>query len=379
MPLTAYSISDEKEGDVEQLLRRLSAQFGQSITAVESVPEPWRNFIRQDLQCPCCFVIGAEVVREAVSRATGKPVRQACFRFATPGHREHCDFDNSESANTVPENLVSFNDPKTDLTKAVRELVGTGIELGLFNQRSIRNMREWFFDRKVQSMFIVTIDPRFPNWIDDLHRETFWANRGLPDGVTLTPEIAAMPDFSWRAEAARQQLARHPEHIEFLAAFRKQPNHFFSLTDKLASMARRSQGRPVFDPSSLETEYQKTCNLADFIAHNYAPLKDSKPKGIFAMNVLALAALLLFIRDWDLNLAISDFTRIAAAAGHSNQDLGNVMGLNPFHNYLAWKTLKQVQDFNIVVLEYTDLKAERLSIETEIRAKFGVPPVPSLP
>lgn len=373
MPLTAYSTSAEKESDVGQVLRRLSAQFRETITDVEDVPEPWRDFIRQDLQCPCCFVIGAELVKEAVSKATKRPVRQACFRFGNPKHREHCDFDSSETANSVPENLVSFNDSKSNLTRVIRELVGTGIELGLFSQRSIRDMREWFFNKKIQSMFVVTMDPRFPGLINDLYQEEYQARRGLPEGVTLTAEIVALPDFSLRAEVARQQLLRHPVYREFMDAFDRRPFYFFGVVDRMTSMARRYQGRPVFDPSTLEAEYKKTCDLSDFIANNYAPLKDSKPKDVFSESVLAFAALLLFVRGWDMDLAIADFVKIAASAGHSDQDLGNVMGLNPFHDYRAWKTLKQAQDFNIVVHEYTDLKAERQAIDAEIRLKFGLP------
>ena len=376
MPLTAFSISAQKEEDVGQILRRLSAQFGEPVTAVEAIPETWRAFMRQDLQCPCCFVTGSDLVKEALSRKTRKPVRQACFRFSNPKHRVHCDFDSSETANSVPENLVSFGDTRTLLTKSVRELVGTGIELGLFSQRSIRDMREWFFNKKIQSMFLVSLDPRFPKWIDELHRETFYADRGLPVGVAITPEIVALPGFSWRDAAARVQLARHPQHQEFLAAIRHKPNHFFGMVDRLESLAKRHQGRLVFDPTSLESEYKKTCDLANFIVQHHKPLRDSQSKGINAPLVLAFAALLLFVRGWDISLAISDFAKISAAAGHSNQDLGNVMGLNPFHDCRAFETLKAVQEFNILVEDYVDLKAERLAIEQELRAKFGAPPVP---
>jgi hypothetical protein len=158
MPLTAYSISAQKEEDVGQVLQRLSAKFGECVASVEAVPESWRAFMRQDLQCPCCFVTGAELVKEALSKVSKTPVRQACFRFSNPRHRDHCDFDSTETANTVPENLVAFSDSNSAITKAVRELVGTGIELGLFSQNSIRDMREWFFTKKIQSTFVVTLD-----------------------------------------------------------------------------------------------------------------------------------------------------------------------------------------------------------------------------
>ena len=379
MPLTAYSTSAEKESDIGQVLRRLSVQFGETITAVEDVPEHWRDFIRQDLQCPCCFVTGAELVKEALSKVNKKPVRQACFRFVRPKHREHCDFDSTETANTVPENLVAFLDSNSAMTRAVRELVGTGIELGVFSQRSIRDMREWFFNKKIESMFVVTLDPRFPKWMNELHRETIYARRSFPKGETLTAEMVAKPDFRWRDAAAQEQLRRHPEHQAFLDAFDKKRNPFFFEYNRIGTLARRSKGRPVFDPSHLESESRKTCQLAEFIAKNFKPLKDSTTrKGVTVPSVLALSALLMFVRDWDLDLASADFLKIAEAAGYSSQDLGNLMGLNPFHDFRAWQALKAVQEFNIEVPNYVDLKAERLVIEQELRAKFGAPPMPTL-
>ncbi|MDX4957826.1 hypothetical protein [Delftia acidovorans] len=372
MPLTVYSKFSEKESDVEQVLRRLSAQFGEQVTSIDKVPDHWREFMRQDLQCPSCFVTGAEVVREAVSSKTKKPLRQAFFRFSNPRHREYCDFDNSDYSNSEPENLISFNDSKTKVTRAIRELVCTGIELGIFSQRSIRDMREWFFKKKIQSMFVVALDARFPYWINELYYEAYKAKQGLPEGVSLTAEIAALHGFSLRAEVARQQILRHPSYQEFMHELDKRRFNFFGVIEQLASICRRYQGRSAFDPSSLEAEYKKTCELSEFVANNYSPLKDSKIKGNFVSSALAFSALLLFVRDWEVELALKDFSIIAARAGSSDTDLGNVMGLNPFHNYAAWKALKQVQEFKIIVPDYTDLKAERKTIDAEIRAMFGL-------
>lgn len=377
MPLTAYSTSAEREDDVEQILRRLSAQFGEPVTAVEAIPETWRAFMRQDLQCPCCFVTGADLVKEALSKATKKPVRQACFRFTNPKHREHCDFDTTATANTVPENLVAFSDSNSEMTKAVRELVGTGIELGLFSQKLIRDMREWFFNKKIQSMFVVTLDPRFPKWMNALYREKFHASRLLAKDVELTRELVSDPKFPWRAAVAREQLLRHPEYQAFSEAFEKKRNAFMLEYNRMGILARRSKGRPVFDPSLLQVEYVKTCQMAEFIAKNCKPLRRATSgKGITVSSVLALAALLMFVRDWDLDAAGADFLKILESAGRSNQDLGNVMGINPFHDFRAWQALKAIQEFNIHVPEYVDLRAERVAIEQELRARFGAPPMP---
>lgn len=373
MPLTAYSISHPGERDVEQTLNWISAKLGRPYTTGDAIPEAFRDYLRTDLQCPSCFVTGAELVLSA--KKTGKASRQSFFRFSIPGHKQHCDFGSPETANAVPENLVSLTESKSNLTRAVRDLVCTGIELGVFNQGSIRDMREWFFNKKVESLFEVTLDPRLFSWIFALQENSFRSWGALPAGVDITPEIAALPQFDWRAEAARRVMERYPQHEANMKAIREQRVATFGDAGKRAeSLAIRFHGRFMFDPSVLANEYGKTQSLANFIAHNYAPLKAAKGSSGTA-SVLAFSALLLFIREWDISSSISDFARIVAALGSANQTLGNVMGLNPFHDYEAWTTLKHMQDLNIAVPENIDIKAERVAEDVALRQQYGVPSI----
>ena len=375
MPLTAYSISHPGELDVEQTLHRLSAQFGQPYTSLDTIPEAWRDYLRTDLQCPSCFVTGAEVVRSATKK-TGKASRQSFFRFTTPGHKPHCDFGSPDTANDVPENLVSLTESKSKLTRAVRELVCTGIDQGIFSQISIRNMREWFFNKKVESLFVVTLDPRLYAWVWALEENFVLSSGGLPAGVPLTPEIAAWPQFDWRAEAARRVMERYPQRGTNIKAIINQRLGMFGPAGKRAeALTKRFQGRSVFDPTVLSDECSKTCALADFIGRNYTPLKAAKGNS-GTESVLAFSALLLFTRGWDIGKAIFDFVKIVAAVGSANQDLGNVMGLNPFHDYEAWRILKQLQGLDIAVPENIDIKAERMTMEVALRKQFGAPPMP---
>lgn len=375
MPLTAYSISHPGEHDVDQTLDLISAKFGQSYKRGDTIPEPLRDYLRTDLQCPSCFVNGAEIVRSAAKK--GKASRQSFFRFTTPGHRPHCDFGIPEMANTVPENLISLTESKSNLTRAVRDLVCTGIEQSVFSQVSIRDMREWFFNKKVESLFMITLDPRLFSWISELQKTSFIAMGALPTGAALTLEIAALPQFDWRAEAARRVMERYPQHGANMKTIMGQQVAMFGDAGKRAeALALRVQGRSVFNPTVLANEYSKARSLADFIGQNYAPLKSAKGNSATA-SVLAFSALLLFIRGWDVSLAISDFARIVAGVGGANQDLGNVMGLNPFHDYEAWKILKRMQDLNITVPENIDIKAERMAMEVALRKQFGKPPMPT--
>lgn len=374
MPLTSFSISQPGEFDVEQTLTRVSAQFGQTHTFADDIPENLRNYLRADLQCPSCFATGAEIVW--MGKKNGGSARQSFFRFTTPGHKPFCDFD-SQAANFVPENLVSFMQSRSNLTRAIRQLICTGIEQGVFNQVSIRDMREWFFNKKVESHFVVTLNPRLIPWLETLQKNVFMSSGALPTGAFLTSEIAALAQFNWTAEAARRVMERYPEHEANMKAIRNQSITIFGDAGKRAqSLAQRFAGRLVFDPTVLANEYKKTKSLAAFISHNYLPLKSVSEASATA-SVLAFSALLLFVQGWNVSQAASTFARIAAAVGGANQGLGNVMGLNPFHDYSAWKIVKRLQDLNISVPDNIDIKSERTAVEAALREQFGAEPMPS--
>jgi hypothetical protein len=92
-----------------------------------------------------------------------------------------------------------------------------------------------------------------------------------------------------------------------------------------------------------------------------------------AVSVMALSALLLFVNRWNMEEAISSFVIISALAGHADPSLGNIMGLNPFHDYVAWEKLKQLQDANFAVPENDDPLSERKVIEQGLKARFLIP------
>lgn len=370
MPLTAYSISEEKELDVEQVLLALCRKSGlQAPAATDPIPDSWREILRTDLECPCCFVTGADIVKEAISRTSKKAIRQPCFRFVSPGHRPQCDYAANESAGFTPENLVEFGAPNSNLTKAVRELVCSGIHTGAFSQKTIRDMREWFFEEKTKTSFEVTLDSQVPRWLDTLWRIASPSLGQLPEGVSLTREIAAMPGFDWSIESARALGARYRATLDVL---REKRLWLHQVVDRIESLAKRYQGETVFDPTILRPKYEQSLSLARFISENYTPIKKANrgKYGDVATCVLALAALLLFVNDWNLDQAIATFSRITISVGQADQSLGNVMGLNPFHDYEAWSKLRLIQDLGVVLPENTDLRAERQEIEGELRRRF---------
>jgi hypothetical protein len=310
------------------------------------------------------------VLREGKStHGTKRTVRQAYFRY--PSHRPQCDFAREGvSAASVPDNIVSFGETKTGLTRAVRQLVGAGIETNSFSQRTIRDMREWFFAQKAASTFIVALDPRLPIWLNELLRQT----GGLfgPPPVALTPEIAALPGFDWRAAARRDFRGRNLAYIEALIA---SDVKVWLSPDRVAYLARRFQGEVVFDPSPLRTHYLSTIHLAVFISENYEPIlrfTKRSARDPYAPAVLAFAALLLHVEDWNLDRAAALFGRIAEKAADANGDLGNVMGLNPWHDFEAWRQLKALQSLGLSLPDpVTSSKEEVSALEALLRSEYA--------
>lgn len=372
MPLTAFSKATGEELDVEQILRRLGRDSGVDTTDLspERIPDGWRQAIREDMECPSCFMLGAELVREGVStQGTKRIVRQACFRY--PAHRPQCDFTRpGVTGTTVPDNLVAFGSTKTGLTRAVRQLVGAGIQSGLFSQRTIRNMREWFFAQKASSTFTLTLDPRLPVWLENVLRQTGGYYGPLP--VELTSDIAALPGFDWREAARRHFRARNLASIEILVTAELR---IWAVADRVAYLASRFQGEVVFDPSPLREHYLSTVQLAAFITQNYEPVRRFTKGGGREPHVpaiLAFAALALYVENWDLDRAAALFGRVARQAADADGDLGNVMGLNPWHDYEAWRNLKVLQDLRLAIPDgVASPEEEILAIEAVLRRQYA--------
>ncbi|RUO66265.1 hypothetical protein SAMN06297229_0238 [Pseudidiomarina planktonica] len=368
MPLTAYSRTEEREVDVNQVLNLLSLRYGtQYPVKSNEIPEKWRTFLRTDIECPCCFVTGVDVVQESISKTSQKVVRQGYFRFSSPGHKPECDFAKNDSLGFIPENLVAFGTERSNLTRVIRELVCKGIQNRAFSQKSIRDMREWFFQKKVTALLYVDLDPHLPNWLKNLHYTALPAVNSV--SIPLSAKIVAMPGFDWKYAAKRVLATRHKSTLETIQNKRL---WLHELSTRVESLAKRYSGENVFDPTALKAEYIQSISLAKFISANYGPLVSANKKrnGEVASCVLALSALLLFVKDWDLAKAADLFASISSSSESFDPDLGNVMGLNPFHDFKAWEMLKILQESGLTVPDELSPIDELSQIESDLREQF---------
>ena len=74
--------------------------------------------------------------------------------------------------------------------------------------------------------------------------------------------------------------------------------------------------------------------------------------------------MLLFLSSWDLQRASALFCRVKTAPPAPDDLLGNLVGLNPFHDYQAWLVLNAARR---IALKRTDTRPVAEQV-TEVRA-----------
>jgi hypothetical protein len=335
MPTTAYSKHFARELDVEQLAGLLRGTQPSSID--NDIESSLRDWIRSDVQCSSCGQFGAQIVRATQVRATVGSRRQAHFRFVghdgTDAHHPFCEFYGTDNGKVRQiDSLVNFGTAKTPETRQVRELVCKAIQQGIFDQPAIRALRQWFFDRKASSRFRVTASPETIDWIYSLQRHLSYRR------WVFHPVQAELPGFDWKQAALYQFTEENQAVLEMARTASHDPHH----QRKAHELSAKYNNQEMFNVTTLKPYYENALALSAFIAANSAMKfgkaqpKEYRFKGA-PTALLALSALVLFVSNWDMNTAIAKFAKIFAAPVPADASLGNVIGLNPFHDYASWQ------------------------------------------
>jgi len=347
MPKTAYSQRFKRELDPEQLLSLLGYDL-QSDPDFKNLSEKLRDEIHRDVLCSQCGVGGAVIVSRSNSKKTNKALRQPHFRFLAGdnnnAHHPLCDYyDDDSSSKSQREQLIDFGNDRSFETKIIRELVAKGIEQKIISQQIIRDMRQWFFDTKIRYQFTMTLSQDALQWTSQISRQ--FHHRGIP----FKPIHAELPDFDWR-HAAILQFVEENRNLIDIARTRRWGYHK-KIEQKALQFIKQTQGKTVFDVTKLEDQYRKTIELACFIVRNlhlvernlYFFEQDLR-LGITTGAVSAFAALLLYITDWDVDAAISKLVAIVQAPSPTDMNAGNVIGLNPFHDFAVWENITTARE-----------------------------------
>lgn len=332
MSQTAYSRHYDRELDVRQLLKLRGITKTLAQAEYELTPED-RVWMRADLLCSSCRCDGASVVRSDVIRGRGN-TRQAHFRFTNPAgqtaHAPACDFYALNDVDGVPTGVdVSFAANDRD-TKVVRELVCKAIAVGELKKTDIFEMRSWFLDQRAAGSFVVQGDISMVDWIYAMNRRLGY------DAVRFEPVHASLPGFSSRAAAFRDLAFRYQAFRQTIPRVGIDAD----VRDRTKRIIQRHAGMPLVSMELLRPRYEATVQLARLIAE-YGNLLLSKPnvhRGSVSKIpevLIAFSATLLFVSQWDLPLALRRFAAIHNEPIPNDLTAGNVIGLNPFHDFAA--------------------------------------------
>lgn len=332
MSQTAFSRHYDRELDVRQLLRLrgVTASLAQADFDLSLAERTW---MRQDLLCPSCRCDGASVVRSDVVNKRGNS-RQAHFRFTGPdgqtAHGQGCDFfpmDEVEGVQTGVDVNFSANDKDT---KVVRELVCKAIAAGEFSKINIFEMRAWFLDQRAFGSFMVKGDVSMADWLYALQRRLGY------EALQFDPVHTTLPGFNQRTAALRDLAFRYRD---FRLSMPRVPIDA-AARDRTKRLLQRHLNKTVISMETLRPHYEQTIQLTRLMAE-YGSLPLSKPHSYrnwpskIPEVLLAFSATLLFVSQWDLDAALSRFSRILNAPTPADLTAGNVIGLNPFHDFAA--------------------------------------------
>lgn len=376
MPITAYSNEAAREVDLEQWLA-LNGYSTQEDPLLARMPPELRDKAAQDIECSGCHARGATLVRVARAKGVGRAVSQGHFRFGITGgtnpHDPLCEFYD-EKSDRGAEYLANFNSEKSALTRTVRDLVCRGIRANLFSQSDMRQMRLWFLQTRTEHAIMLDVTPELIQWCIDM-----WATNLIwsPDQMPFRPEHGQLPNFDWERVAIRE-WARRNTHLFKAMEWRV---HFRQDTVKRPlQLIAQYAGMTVLDPTALHDKYADVVQLAGFAARYVFCIADVKPPKVFHGPVsgwgpqghalLALTALLLFKNDWDVGRASAMFsvlTKLQPVAGGLE---GNIIGLNPFHDYPAWQVINAARQIAVLRTDSRPVREQIASLKAEIQASY---------
>ncbi|MGO6949695.1 hypothetical protein [Rhizobium johnstonii] len=369
MSTTGFSTFYRRELDVQQLITLL--RQGQHFVQDWDVVTHYAEFLKNDVVCPSCGRGGANPVRPALSTKGDRIVRQGHFRFlSTTGddaHHPFCEFYSSGDTIAPTGETVPLGSDNSSDTAMVRRLVCRGIATHVFDQSNIRHMRQWFFDLKGQSSFRIDVSENDIEWARCLRRHQHYIRQ------QFDPRHADMPGFDWR-QATHHEFTEQYLHLFDLV---RDSSHEQSHWKRAAQFASKHQGQITFDRGTLRPFYEATIAVAKFVAKNSGiQWRKGKPDTYRYDNappaLLALCALCLFIKDWSTNEAIATFARLLNLPDPADQTLGNVLGLNPFHDFDAWRIVSVAKDVSSAsggAKSYAHLLAD---VEKGLRERYRV-------
>lgn len=351
MPTTAFSKTFNGEFQVNQL-----ENLHKSNMEKLNLSPDFRTFVKMDVKCPCCNVEKAVVVSEGYSANSKVPVKQAHFAFknndGVDSHLKFCDFYTGKDKEVMVTNdcLVRFRESNDLVTQIIRKFICAGIENSIFSQSEILSMRQWFFELKSsKSLYIEESRIEIKVLREMLHNE--YKGKKSYKFINNQDEFFNIDEEVYKFLSHKLPKIGLPDRNKIEDNW----NYYLltrkTITDKAIRISVKDDKTYTYDRNLLKDEYRKAAHVAYKIIISNPELKNkygrnAHTKASKVNSIMAYAALLLFISDWDVDAAIKmHHDKIASINEVKNMDLGNAIGINPFVYYQEWTVLKFVSEW----------------------------------
>lgn len=308
-------------------------------------------------------------------------VRQAHFAFrksnGEDAHKVFCDHykGSDRIKDSAGEAFTNLNrKDNSDVTKAVRELVCRGIENNIFSQEDIRNMRQWFTELRESGTQLIDYSPHIVNLVRAAiyyrsYNQEYVFDINKKDEQWFNIDEELYKSLSYKYPSVLIDLF-YENNKNFLRAIQGS-----TITKQAHRLIRKDNGQHVYDRRLLNDKYNDALDLALYIARKHENLtrKFSRKNDLKkASQLLAVAALLLFISEWDMNTAIEKFQKLVEAGQSILPDAGNVIGMNPFIHYDAWEVVHTIKDLMSSLPDFTNVNTEFLAEKKRLINLFGL-------
>lgn len=353
MAITAYSRTFQREVQVSQL-EDLHRIFANEL----KLNSDFRLFVSEDVECPCCNVSNAIVVKEGYSSKTAKLVKLAHFSFRNKdgfdSHLKFCDYyqGHDKEKQTTNDCNISIRDSNNVTTEAIRKLICAGIENKTLSQDDIRNMRQWFLTTRSKPDLFIEDSKIILNIVyEALYNVYRKRNRYVEDISKLDDPFFDLDNETYKSLSFKLPIEKLPDSNEQV---------FYCLTRKTTlrraiNISLKDNGTYTFDRTNLEDKYKATFHLSYKIIQTIPEISDKfRDVNKIKRNnvVMAYSALLLFICNWDYEIAYSKHIEISKITHIQDHNLGNVIGINPFLDYDAWRVLKFINEWKVNLKDY---------------------------
>ena len=368
MAITAYSRSFKRELDVSQV-KNLFQKIQSDIDFSE--------FIKVDIECPCCGVIGARVVSESISPTTNLAVKQAYFAFKNDsGVDAHLLYfvyyaGQENRLHTDKESIINLSRSGNEITEAIRKLVCSAISNNYFNQIDIRNMRQWFYDMRSNQDFLVVSSKHQLNVL----RKTIVRDKRNTDEYKVDKDLLKYEWFDLDNEVYESLATKFP--FPYKVKEINGLNYIFSkksIIKKATSISNKNSGLYEFDRYRLDDKYKLATRLSIHIINNdkffFHKIGSSVAKARANNPLMAYSATLLFVNDWDYKKSCTMHNDIILSSTE-DFNLGNTIGLNPFIHYDAWLALRFTSNWMKNFPDF-DFDSEFLKEKQRLKEIYGI-------